>query len=419
MNKGFKFCEHCGEKLSIQTKFCPQCGYACDGTIQSGVGQSEDDCERTVLLEPVYPTLVRLSTGEKIQIKDAVFVIGRSRDKADYRVDVPAVSRRHLQLTKEGDRLFAEDMDSSNHTYVNGIRLTPGIEGRTLLKDGDLIRLAKEEFKVEIPTIPCVVPPSSSSEAVFDNKVNNTEEVYRAEPVASVEDSAQESEPLNENNAEMFQANINNYESNGVAGTNFFDLNEYVIDEKIRPFKVANAYKIHNLNGDLVGAVQQEISGGAKAARVAGRLLLGRSVKQLQKFNLNILDADGNVLVTLERQGRIGMAGYTVLISDASGNYLGKVAPKRSFKAVIFHVFDSNDNIIGIMNGKLLGMNFRIMNPDESEIGTISKNYRNIAREMFTTADKYVVAFTQNIDRFRKVLITAAAVSADMLLHEV
>ncbi len=415
MNEGFKFCEHCGERLNIQNKFCTKCGYACDGTMQSGVVQSEDECERKVLLEPAYPTLVRLSTGEKIRIKDAVFVIGRSRDNADYCVDVPAVSRRHLQFIREDDRLFAEDMDSSNHTFVNGTKLIPGIQGRILLKDGDTIRLAKEEFKVEIPKMPDDVPPLTSSETVFDNKKNDTGEVDRAEHVASVADSAQEPEPVCENNAEAFQENINNYESSGVAGTSFFDLNEYIIDEKIKPFKMANAYLIHNLNGELVGAVEQEISGGAKAARV----LLGRSAKQFQKFNLKILDAQGNVLVSLERQGRIGMAGYTVLVNDASGNYLGKVAPKRSFKAVIFQIFDSNDNIIGIMNGKLLGLNFKIMDPDESEIGTISKNYNNIAREIFTTADKYVVAFTQSIDRYRKVLITAAAVSADMLLHEV
>lgn len=201
--------------------------------------------------------------------------------------------------------------------------------------------------------------------------------------------------------------------------SDFFDLNEYVIDEKIRPFKVANAYLIHNLNGDIVGAVEQDMGGGAKAARVAGRLFLGKNlVSSLQKFHLDLLDSDGNKLLALDREGRVGMKGYTILVSDSEGNLLGKIAPKRSFKAIIFNIFDENDNVIATMNGKLLGLNYKIQNPDESEIGTISKDFGNIAREIFTTADKYMVTFTDSVEKRKKILITAAAVSIDMLLHE-
>lgn len=46
-------------------------------------------------------------------------VIGRSAD-ADVQVDHEAVSRRHLKITVAGRRMTAEDLDTTNGTFING-----------------------------------------------------------------------------------------------------------------------------------------------------------------------------------------------------------------------------------------------------------------------------------------------------------
>ena len=107
-----------------------------------------EDEERTVVISAGKLYLIRLSTGEKIEPDKAEFVIGRSGEKADFRVDNPAISSRHVKLTFIGDELFAEDLGSSNHTYVNNVQLAAGPEGRISLKDGDVLKLAEEEFRV-------------------------------------------------------------------------------------------------------------------------------------------------------------------------------------------------------------------------------------------------------------------------------
>lgn len=51
-------------------------------------------------------------------------------------ISVDGVSKRHLQITVNGETAYAEDLDSSNGTIVNG-----KIIKRITLKDGDKIAL--------------------------------------------------------------------------------------------------------------------------------------------------------------------------------------------------------------------------------------------------------------------------------------
>jgi len=55
--------------------------------------------------------------------------------------DEGGVSRRHARIFAQGNQLFVEDLNSTNYTYVNQQKLTPGQPHP--LKDGDEIRLGK------------------------------------------------------------------------------------------------------------------------------------------------------------------------------------------------------------------------------------------------------------------------------------
>ena len=70
-------------------------------------------------------------------------VIGRSRQST---LTIPAkgISKRHCRLWEEDDRLFIEDLGSTNGTEVNGIRL----ERKMSLRSGDRIRISVFEIEV-------------------------------------------------------------------------------------------------------------------------------------------------------------------------------------------------------------------------------------------------------------------------------
>lgn len=103
--------------------------------------------EGTVLLRQpeVTAKLRRMRTDEMIVIGGSDFEIGKDAG-ADYCVkDNKAVSRHHAVICRTGMAYAIRDKNSTNHTYVNGRMLK---EGRPeTLQDGDVIRLADEEFQ--------------------------------------------------------------------------------------------------------------------------------------------------------------------------------------------------------------------------------------------------------------------------------
>jgi pSer/pThr/pTyr-binding forkhead associated (FHA) protein len=54
------------------------------------------------------------------------------------------ISRRHARITNENGVFFIEDLQSMNHTYLNDKQLAE--KERAVLRNGDHIRLANEEF---------------------------------------------------------------------------------------------------------------------------------------------------------------------------------------------------------------------------------------------------------------------------------
>jgi pSer/pThr/pTyr-binding forkhead associated (FHA) protein len=73
--------------------------------------------------------------GREFILNDGENTIGRSQD-CDHTIMVDGVSKKHLQITVNGDTAFAEDLGSANGTLVNG-----KIIKKSTLNDGDRIAL--------------------------------------------------------------------------------------------------------------------------------------------------------------------------------------------------------------------------------------------------------------------------------------
>jgi pSer/pThr/pTyr-binding forkhead associated (FHA) protein len=71
-----------------------------------------------------------------------VKTLGRA-PRADFVVDAALVSRLHCRLAAGTSEIEAEDLQSTNGTYVNGERVTRGT-----LRDGDRLRVGAVELVV-------------------------------------------------------------------------------------------------------------------------------------------------------------------------------------------------------------------------------------------------------------------------------
>lgn len=83
--------------------------------------------------------------GIRIDITNFPFVVGRNRN-CDYVLDGNMASRRHAQFILEGEKIFLEDMQSSNGTFVNMVQISSPVE----LKKGDLLKFADVRMQVKL-----------------------------------------------------------------------------------------------------------------------------------------------------------------------------------------------------------------------------------------------------------------------------
>lgn len=89
--------------------------------------------------------LVRKKTKETIAVNKSVFKIGADKAHVDCWVSRNrAVSRVHAIVTNYNNNFYLKDNNSTNFTYLNGKRLSPGEE--YVLKSGDEITIANEVY---------------------------------------------------------------------------------------------------------------------------------------------------------------------------------------------------------------------------------------------------------------------------------
>jgi pSer/pThr/pTyr-binding forkhead associated (FHA) protein len=110
--------------------------------------------DQTVLIEDAAtvsesPYLLRKRNGQSIPIDQPLFRIGRERESVDYCVaDNAAVGRRHASIITRDKQYYIIDLNSTNHTFVNGKKAEPNTENK--LSHGTKLKFANEEFEFKL-----------------------------------------------------------------------------------------------------------------------------------------------------------------------------------------------------------------------------------------------------------------------------
>ncbi|MFT4061810.1 MAG: phospholipid scramblase-related protein [Edaphocola sp.] len=191
----------------------------------------------------------------------------------------------------------------------------------------------------------------------------------------------------------------------------FFETNNYFIDEKIGFFKFANAYKVYDEHGEQIGSIRQSVSGWHKVLRLLA------NIKPMMPFTLAICDMEGKELVSIKRGWTFWMS--KIMIEDATGATIGYIRQKFKFMKPTFKILDAQEQEMASITGDWKGWNFKIKDNAENEIGTITKKWNGIMKEAFTTADKYIVSVVpEYAEDTRKIAIVATAITIDMVLKE-
>ncbi len=115
---------------------------------ESCKAKEEEEYGRTVYLEDQSRERTRglyRENGElAVKIEKLPFVIGKKREEVDYVLEDRSVSRIHARILEEEGRIYLEDLNSTNGTFKNGLRMQPYEKRR--LEKGDELRFGKAEY---------------------------------------------------------------------------------------------------------------------------------------------------------------------------------------------------------------------------------------------------------------------------------
>ena len=188
--------------------------------------------------------------------------------------------------------------------------------------------------------------------------------------------------------------------------------NLFLVKEHVGLFKAANNYDIFDPeSGELVMECREDNLG------LFTKLLRFSDYKRNTPFDIQVQTPAGEQVVRITRG--ISLFLSKVNVRDEADRVVGGFQQKFFSIGGAFDVRDAMDNVLCSLKGKWTVWDFRFIRGDQ-ELAHVSKEWGGIGKEMFTTADTYVLEINPAVgtdDPVRE-LILAAVMCIDMVLKE-
>jgi uncharacterized protein YxjI len=189
----------------------------------------------------------------------------------------------------------------------------------------------------------------------------------------------------------------------------------YFIREHVGALKLSDTYDIIDPeNSEQIGIAKEKP--GALVHIL--RLLINKAILPTAVHVYEGSDPkDESKLLFSIRRG-LTFVRSKVHIHDQSGNAVGYFKSKLFSIGGAFHVFDAKDHRVAFVKGDWKGWNFSFKDTADQEIGTITKKWAGVGKELFTTADNYMLSLTDHHSPAKATLLLAAALAVDTIYKE-
>ena len=188
--------------------------------------------------------------------------------------------------------------------------------------------------------------------------------------------------------------------------------NLFLVKEHVGMFKAANNFDIYDPNmGDVVMECREE------GLNFFTKMFRFSDYKRMTPFNIEIKNKLGEKIITVKRGISIFIS--TVEVLDEHDNLVGTFDQKFFSIGGKFDVKDATGNVLCKLKGKWTSWDFKFIK-DHEELAHVSKKWAGLGKELFTTADNYMLSINHNVkkDDPIRILILAAVMCIDMVLKE-
>jgi uncharacterized protein YxjI len=189
--------------------------------------------------------------------------------------------------------------------------------------------------------------------------------------------------------------------------------NLFFVKEKVKLFKAANSFDIIDPETKQTVLLCQEENLGFFT-----KIFRFTDYKRMTPFNMEIKTPEGQRILTVRRGVSFFLS--TVEVLDERNQLIGKFKQKFFSIGGKFEVLDGSERPLCMLKGKWTSWDFKFVSNDGKEFATVTKKWSGIGKELFTSADNYILQISNDVpaDHPLRLLILAAVMCIDLVLKE-
>lgn len=187
----------------------------------------------------------------------------------------------------------------------------------------------------------------------------------------------------------------------------------FFVSQKAKFIELTNEYKIRDEAGNELGHVTEENQSVLKkVVRFIGNL------DTMMTHTYGLYDAtDAKIVETIRPRALIFSK---VHIKDSSGREVGTlVQGKKIFKKFEFSIVGPGGEKLGMVRAEnWRAWDFQLLDASEKQVGRITKKWAGGVKEIFTTADNYMVEIDPSVTGDLRLLMLAVATGIDTAIKQ-
>ena len=190
--------------------------------------------------------------------------------------------------------------------------------------------------------------------------------------------------------------------------------NTFLFKEHVGLLKASNNYDVYDPHTKevILHCREKNLNPFFKIIR-----LLFQELKTMTPFEIEINGHNGNKIMKVKKG--LSFVLSKIEVFDENDKLVGLFKQKLFPVGNNFEIFDEKENLVSKLKGRIIGWNFKFLK-DENTIATVTKKWSGIGKELFTSADNYILDINENIEKTNplRLLIFGAVICIDMVLKE-
>lgn len=191
------------------------------------------------------------------------------------------------------------------------------------------------------------------------------------------------------------------------------ELQNFLVREQVAVLRMTDIYDILDPETGKQVGIAEEVRGtiATLLSMIVNKNFLVRSIEIREH-------PEGALVFTMRKPATFFQP--KVEVYDAQGERIGYFVSKLFSFGGGFNVYDNRDRVIAEIQGKWTGWDFTFVTPEGHEMGRVTKKWAGMLKQLFTSADNYVVSIADDLadQPIAKMLLLAAALAIDIVYYD-